>query len=448
MAEGDRPLPSRPAATWLAAAAVYARPRILAFLFLGFSSGLPLALTAGTLSIWLTEAGMSLTAVGLFAAVGTPYSLKFFWSPIIDRAPFPVLTRLLGRRRGWMVATQAALMASLLALGGSDPRRRPATTAVLALLVAFCSASQDIVIDAYRIERLPERELGAGAAMQVFGYRVGMLVSGAGALLLASYASWPAVYATMAGLIVVGAAAALLSPEPLSAVVAGRSGRPEEGRSKGGLDGAGRWLTEAVVHPFAEFMGRPGWVTILLFVMFFKFGDTLAATMTSPFLLQIGFSKIEIAEIAKVYGFGATMIGLALGGALINGTGLVRSLWITGILQLVSNLMFAVQAAAGHDLGLLALTVGFENLAGGMGTAAFVAYLSSLCNVAYTATQYALLTSFMAVARTWLSSPGGWMAEKLAWIGFFLLTTIAAVPGLVLLARLTRRPQPIPAPPS
>jgi PAT family beta-lactamase induction signal transducer AmpG len=226
-------------------------------------------------------------------------------------------------------------------------------------------------------------------------------------------------------------------------------------------------LREAVVQPFAEFMGRPGWVTILLFVMFFKFGDTLAGNMTNPFLIQIGFSKVEIAEVAKVYGFAATMIGLALGGALINGAGLVRSLWITGILQLVSNLMFAVQAAAGHHLGLLALTVGFENLAGGMGTAAFVAYLSSLCNVAYTATQYALLTSFMAVARTWLSSPAGWLvenvnwagltallgaamppaaAQRVNWIGFFLLTTVAAVPGLLFLVLLTRNAQPAAAP--
>ncbi|HEY7676321.1 MAG TPA: MFS transporter [Candidatus Methylomirabilis sp.] len=436
---------------------MYARPRVLSFLFLGFSSGLPLALTAGTLAIWLTEAGVNLTTIGLFAAVGTPYSLKFFWSPIIDRAPFPVLTRRLGRRRGWMLATQAALVLALLALGAGHPAAAPGRTALAALVVAFCSASQDIVIDAYRIEILAEREQGAGAAMQVFGYRLGMLVSGAGALLAATYLDWSLVYAIMAALVLVGVAAVLLNPEPAEPA--------DPAPSKEALDpsdplrAAGRWLSTAVVSPFAEFMRRPGWVAVLFFVMTFKLGDTLVGTMTSPFLIKIGFTKVQIAEVAKLYGFGATMAGLALGGALINGAGLIRSLWIAGVLQLASNLLFAVQAAAGNHLGLLALTVGFENLAGGMGTAAFVAYLSSLCNVAYTATQYALLSSFMAVARTWLSSPAGWLVERLPWagiaaavggaavseglagrlnwIGFFLLTAFAALPGLLLLAWLT-----------
>jgi PAT family beta-lactamase induction signal transducer AmpG len=434
---------------------VYGRPRVLAFLFLGFSSGLPLALTAGTLAIWLTEVGVGLTTIGLFAAIGTPYSLKFLWAPLIDQAPFPFLTRRLGHRRGWLVATQVALMAALLWLGASRPATSPGLAGLAALVVALCSASQDIVIDAYRIELLEEREQGAGAAMQVFGYRLGMLVSGAGGLFAASYVSWQAVYAGMAGLILVGVAATLFTPEP-----AGRPGRRATADVRAG-EGAGGWLREAVIGPFAEFVSRRGWAAILLFVMFFKFGDTLAAAMTSPFLITIGFTKAQIAQVAKLYGFGATMIGLALGGSLISGVGLVPSLWVSGILQLLSNLMFAVQAAAGNDLGLLAVTVGFENLAGGMGTAAFVAYLSSLCNIAYTATQYALLSSFMAVARTWLSTPAGWlveridwaklaavaggavfsrpMAQRVNWIGFFLLTTVAALPGLLLLGWLTLR---------
>lgn len=448
---------SRP---WLVAAGVYARPRVLAFLFLGFSSGLPLALTAGTLAIWLTEAGVNLTTIGLFAAVGTPYSLKFLWSPLIDRVPFPVLTRLLGRRRGWMVATQGALMVALLALGASHPAAAPGRTALAALVVAFCSASQDIVIDAYRIEVLAEREQGAGAAMEVFGYRLGMLVSGAGALLSASYLDWSVVYSIMAALVLVGTAAALLNPEPAGISGATAPGsQKEESQPPGRLGAAGRWLYAAVVSPFAEFMGRPGWVPVLLFVMTFKLGDTLAGTMANPFLVKIGFTKVQIAEVAKLYGFGATIAGLAIGGALINGVGLIRSLWIAGILQCTSNLMFAVQAAGGNRLGLLALTVGYENLISGMGTAAFVAYLSGLCNVAYTATQYALLSSFMAVARTWLSSPAGWLVEhvpwaglaaalgvaalpealagRLNWIGFFVLTAFVALPGLLLLAWLT-----------
>lgn len=429
------------------------------FLALGFSSGLPLALTAGTLSIRLTEVGIDLTTIGLFVAVGSPYSLKFLWAPIVDRAPLPGLTRMFGRRRGWLLAAQLALMASLVALGVTDPVTEVVMTASLALTVAFFSATQDIVIDAYRIERLPERELGAGAAMYVFGYRVGMLASGAGALFLATWLPWSTVYLIMAGLILIGVVTVLVSPEPES------SGSAEEGaHADGRIVAALGWLKTAVVMPFAEFMGRRGWIVILAFVTLYKFGDTLAGTMTNPFLIKIGFTKAEIAEVAKVYGFAATLIGLAVGGALINGIGLIRALWVCGVLQLLSNLMFAVQAAAGSDLGLLAATIGFENLAGGMGTAAFVAYLSSLCNVAFTATQYALLSSLMAVARTWLSAPAGWLVEHVDWaalaeyipgvglapdtelavnwIGFFLLTTLAAIPGLALLVwvqAITRR---------
>ncbi|MBL26082.1 MAG: MFS transporter [Rhodospirillaceae bacterium] len=458
---GDEPAsagPSSPIARILSAATVYTRFRILAFLALGFSSGLPLALTAGTLSIRLTEVGIDLTTIGLFVAVGSPYSLKFLWAPIIDRAPFPGLTGVFGRRRGWLLAAQFALMASLIALGLADPVAEVVMTASLALTVAFFSATQDIVIDAYRIERLPERELGAGAAMYVFGYRVGMLASGAGALFLATWLPWSTVYVIMAGLILIGVVTVLVSPEPAAA---GAEQPMEQGS---GVTAALDWLKTAVVMPFAEFMGRRGWIVILLFVTLYKFGDTLAGTMTNPFLIKIGFTKAEIAEIAKVYGFAATLIGLAAGGALINGIGLIRALWVCGILQLLSNLMFAVQAAAGADLGLLAATIGFENLAGGMGTAAFVAYLSSLCNVAFTATQYALLSSLMAVARTWLSAPAGWLVEHVDWaaiashvpgvalapdtglavnwIGFFLLTTVAALPGLGLLIwvqAITRR---------
>lgn len=432
--------------SWLAAAGVYRHPRVVAILFLGFSSGLPLALTGQTLSLWLKDEGLSLTAIGLFAAVGTPYALKFLWAPVMDKARLPVLTALLGRRRSWLIAAQAALIAATLALGFSDPAANVGLAAVLALAVAFASASQDIVIDAYRVEILEEHQFAAGAAVIVFGYRVGMLVSGAGALYLASAVAWPVVYAAMAALILVGAATALLNPEPaaratpdslareaeVEAWLAARPGLP--GRTGAALG----WLYVAVVCPFAEFMARPAWVAILLFVVFYKFGDALAGVMTYPFLDDVGFTKIDIANMAKVFGFAATLAGLALGGALMAGMGLYRSLWICGVLQLVSNLMFAVQAAAGADLALLAVTIGLENLAGGMGTAVFVAYLSSLCNVAYTATQYALLSSFMVTARTWLSSSGGALAEWLDWIGFFVLTTGAAVPGLILLWWLGR----------
>lgn len=432
--------------SWIAAAAVYRHPRVVAILFLGFSSGLPLALTGQTLSLWLKDEGLSLTAIGLFAAVGTPYALKFLWAPVMDKARLPVLTALLGRRRSWLIAAQAALIAATLALGFSDPAANVGLAAVLALAVAFASASQDVVIDAYRVEILEEHQFAAGAAAIVFGYRVGMLVSGAGALYLASAVAWPVVYAAMAALILVGVATALLNPEPAARATPDSLAREAEVEAwlaaRPGLSGrAGAalgWLYVAVVCPFAEFMARPAWIAILLFVVFYKFGDSLAGVMTYPFLDDVGFTKIDIANVAKVFGFAATLAGLALGGALMAGVGLYRSLWICGVLQLVSNLMFAVQAAAGADLALLAVTIGLENLAGGMGTAVFVAYLSSLCNVAYTATQYALLSSFMVTARTWLSSSGGALAEWLDWIGFFVLTTGAAVPGLILLWWLGR----------
>lgn len=460
---------------WLKATAVYREPRVIAILLLGFSSGVPLALTAGTLAIWMTEVGVDLTTIGLFAVVATPYSLKFLWAPLIDRVPIPWLTRRLGRRRGWLLLTQFALIGSIFWLGGSDPGAAPFMTALAALVVAFASASQDIVVDAFRIESLDEEQLGAGAAMYVFGYRVAMLVSGAGALWAASHMSWAATYTVMAALILVGVLTTLMSREPshetraFSSTVAALGDRALDrlGIMSRGMHQAAAWIVDAVINPFAEFMSRRGWVVILLFVVFFKFGDTLAGAMTNPFLVKIGFTKTEIAEIAKVFGFGATMAGLFLGGALINGAGIIRSLWITGILQLVSNLMFAVQAAAGANLPLLAVTIGFENLASGMGTAAFIAYLSSLCNISYTATQYALLTSFMAVARTWLSAPSGWLvenvdwaaaahvlvgtltgslAEQVNWIGFFLLTTVAALPGLALLAWVTSRTRAVVAP--
>ena len=432
--------------SWIAAAAVYRHPRVVAILFLGFSSGLPLALTGQTLSLWLKDEGLSLTAIGLFAAVGTPYALKFLWAPVMDKARLPVLTALLGRRRSWLIAAQAALIAATLALGFSDPAANVGLAAVLALAVAFASASQDVVIDAYRVEILEEHQFAAGAAAIVFGYRVGMLVSGAGALYLASAVAWPVVYAAMAALILVGVATALLNPEPAARATPDSLAREAEVEAwlaaRPGLSGrAGAalgWLYVAVVCPFAEFMARPAWIAILLFVVFYKFGDSLAGVMTYPFLDDVGFTKIDIANVAKVFGFAATLAGLALGGALMAGVGLYRSLWICGVLQLASNLMFAVQAAAGADLALLAVTIGLENLAGGMGTAVFVAYLSSLCNVAYTATQYALLSSFMVTARTWLSSSGGALAEWLDWIGFFVLTTGAAVPGLILLWWLGR----------
>ena len=418
---------------WLSAVSVYKDPRVLAILFLGFSSGLPLALTGTTLSLWLREEGLTLTSIGLLANVATPYALKFLWAPLVDKMPIPILSKLLGRRRGWMVLTQICLILSILGLGSTNPAEHIELTALFAFLIAFSSATQDIVIDAYRVEISDEKSMAAGAAAIVFGYRIGMLVSGAGALYLASSLSWQATFSIMASLIFIGIITILIAGEPKTRNTAKES-------VPGTTEGPNyvKWVREAVIDPFAEFLTRPGWLPILLFVMFYKFGDSLAGVMSTPFFYDLGFTKIEIANVSKIYGTAATFIGLAIGGWLMAASGLYKTLWICGFLQLSSNLMYALQALAGNDVGVLAFTVGIENLAGGMGTAAFVAYLSSLCNIAFTATQYALLSSFMATARIWFSSPGGWLAENLGWVEFFLLTTVAAVPGMLLLWWLTR----------
>ncbi|MGB1547203.1 MAG: AmpG family muropeptide MFS transporter [Alphaproteobacteria bacterium] len=413
------------------AAEVYGDLRVLRLLFLGFASGLPLLLTASTLAVRLAESGVTKTAIGLFALVGLPYALKFLWAPLIDKLPLPFFTRLLGRRRGWVVFTQLCLILALIGLGFTDPAKAPLATAVWALVVAFCSASQDIVIDAYRVEILEERLYGAGAATLVFGYRVGLLVAGAGALYLASYFDWQMAYFAMAALVGVGLLTILLSREP---------GAPPATSLEGNaFQRLAQWLREAVMAPFTDFLTRPQWVAILAFIVFYKFGDAIAGVMANPFYLEIGFTKIEIANVSKLFGLGATLAGAFIGGVLVARYGILESLLIAGILQMASNAMFAVQAAAGNDLHLLFLTIGFENLSGGMGTAAFVAYLSSLCHVAYTATQYALLSSLMSFGRTLLATPGGWLADRMDWITFFLLTTAAALPGLLLLLSIRRK---------
>ena len=422
-----------PPAAWGEAARVYLDRRVIAVLFLGFSSGLPLLLVFSTLSLWLKDEGISNTMIGLFALVRTPYTFKFLWAPLVDRVPLPVLSALLGRRRAWAVTTQVALMAAILGLASTSPALDPAMTALFAIIVAFTSASQDIVIDAYRIEILEERQQGAGAAMIVNGYRFGMLAAGAGAISLADVLSWSQVYAVMAGLVLVGVATVLLSPEPREPAAA------EAGAPPAGLSAAAGWLYGAVVAPFAQFMRRDGWVFILLFIMLYKLGDAYLGVMANPFYVEMGFTKQEIAAVSKVFGLGATIVGGLIGGAIVYRHGIRRALLVGGVLMAASNLVFAAQAAVGHSVPMLMVTIAVENLTGGMGTAAFVAYLSSLCDVAYTATQYALLSSFMAFARDVLSASSGWLADQVDWVAFFLISTALAVPGLVLLVWMMRR---------
>src|SRR5271168_347958 len=417
---------------WLASLAIYREPRLIAVLLMGFASGLPLALTSGSLSFWLSEVGVSRTSIGLFALVGISYSLKFLWSPAIDRLPIPILTARLGRRRGWALAIQPALALAILALGLTDPRSDPGLTALAAVVVTFLSASQDIVIDAYRIELLRPDEQGAGAAATQWGYRFGMLAASAGALYAASFGGWSFAYGLMAGLMFVGMAAVWFTPEPGGI----RPLEPVPGGSP--LSRVAAWLDGAVVAPFADMLGRRGALAILSFVILYKFGDALAGTMSNPLYVSVGFTKVEVANIGKAYGFVANLAGLAAGGVLVLRLGIFPALLVCGVLQMLSNLMYVLQAWVGRDVSTLALTIGVENLTGGMGSAAFVAYLSGLCNIAFTATQYALLTSLAAIGRTTLSASGGALADALGWSPFFVLATAACLPGLLLLVWIMR----------
>ena len=428
MADGPAPLAAP--AGWREAAAVYLERRVLIVFAMGFASGLPLALSAGTLAIWLTEAGVTLTAIGLFAAVGTPYSVKFLWAPLIDRVPLPVLGKLLGRRRSWMVLIQLLLMAAIAVLGLTRPAEAPYVTALAALAVAFLSASQDVVIDAYRIEILTPGQQGAGAAATQAGYRVGMIVSGAGALYLVdSGLSWSAVYAVMAVLLIAGLVVALRAPEPAAAPAPRRATFAAQ-------------LRDAVTSPFAEFFARNGVQTavlVLVFILLYKLGDAFAGVMANPFYVKIGFSLSEIATVSKIFGVAATLAGVFLGGVAVARYGVLWSLFGCGVLQMLSNLMFAAQAAIGPEVSFLVLTIGIENLSGGLGSAAFVAYLSLLCNTRYTGTQYALFSSFMAVGRTWLSASSGYVADQTDWVTFFIISTVIALPGLIMAVWMVKR---------
>ncbi|MBI3441015.1 MAG: AmpG family muropeptide MFS transporter [Proteobacteria bacterium] len=401
---------------------------LLTILFLGFASGLPLALTASTLSAWLFEAHVDKSAIGLFAAVATPYTLKFLWSPLMDSLRFPLLTRLFGRRRGWILATQIALVGNLLLLAVATPDINAWTTACVAFLVSFFSASQDIVIDAYRVETLAPEEQGEGAAMAQLGYRLGMLASSAGALYLAAKLGWQATYVIMSALMGIGIITTLLAREPKIKQDRGQKAK-----------GFGAWLRESVIAPFIDFMRHPSWKQILAFIVIYRLADAFIGGMTNPFLLEIGFKKEEISSIVKVYGTIATLLGTFVGGSLTMRYGVLRVIFLAGLLHAATNLCYVWQAHVGADNIILAVSTSLENLTGGIAAAAFVAYLSNLCNVHYTATQYALLSSLAALGRTLFSTPAGYIAKQLGWDWFFTLSALLALPGLLLIGTLGRR---------
>ncbi len=412
---------------WLKAAEVYRDRRQLIILLMGFASGMPLLLTLSVLTYWMSRVGVDLTTIGIFALVGTPYAFKFAWAPLVDQMPLPVLDGLLGRRRSWMLLAQVGILISTVGMAFSDPVNAPWTTALAAVAVAFFSATQDVAIDAYRIEILDDTEQGAGSATTQLGYRIALWTVDAMALLLSSILPWSVVLCLIASLILVGIATTFYAEEP-------KALRPR-------LKSAEAWIKEAVVRPFAEFFAYRGWFIILLFALLYKYGDALGGTMARPFYNEIGFTGPEIFGVTKSFGVAATILGGLAGGILVARYGLFKSLLVAGILQAVTNLLFAWQAQAGHDLVILSFAITADNFTGALGGVAFIGYLSSLCTTGMAGTQYALLTSLMAFGRTTLSAGGGWMAAQTGWTMFWMLTTLMAIPGLLLLLWLWRLAQ-------
>jgi MFS transporter, PAT family, beta-lactamase induction signal transducer AmpG len=436
----DASTPLKPRASWREGWAVYLQRRVLIVLLLGFSSGLPLALSGSTLLVWMRESGVDLGTIGLFALVGTPYTLKFLWAPLVDALHVPLFTRQFGRRRGWLVFSQLLLIGAILLLALTDPARSPLFVALGALLVAAMSSTQDIVVDAFRVESLPESEQAAGMASYVAAYRIGMLVSTAGALFLVSAfegtglarsSAWMWGYAVMAAMVLIGTVTALAATEPE------QSARAEAATS---ADSAFKRVMHAAVGAFSEFLVRKDALAALAFVVLYKFTDAFSGTMTAPFVIDLGFTRNDYAAIVKGVGLAATLIGGFAGGYVARRYSLPTSLWIGGVLQAVANLSFSWLAFVGVNQWALAFAITTENFTSAIGTVIFVAYLSALCkNPLHTATQYALLTALAAVGRTYLSSGAGYVAKATGWPLFFAICVVVAVPSLILLAWLQRR---------
>ena len=391
---------------------IFRSRRVAVVFLLGSASGLPLALTGGTLQAWMTVSGVDIVTIGIFTLVGIPYTWKFLWSPFMDRYVPPFL----GRRRGWIVVMQLMLMLAIAVMGSLNPSASPWALAGLAIIAAFASSSQDIVIDAYRTELLKPVERGMGAAASVLGYRLAMLTSGALALIMADQIGWNTTYYFMAALMGLCVLATLWGPEPDVAVQPPRT------------------MTEAVVEPFNEFFSRRGAWLLLLLIVLYKLGDAFAGSLTTAFLIRgVDFTPTEVGAINKGMGLIATLVGVVIGGGFMIRLGLFRSLMVFGILQALSNLSFMWLAAVGKNYWLMAMAVGVENLAGGMGTAAFVALLMSLCNPRFTASQYALLSALAAVGRVYVGPASGYLVEAMDWVAFFGFTFVIALPGLILL---------------
>lgn len=410
---------------------IYAQPRVLAMLVLGFAAGLPFPLVFTTLTAWLTTTGVSKSEIGMFAWAGIAYSVKFAWAPLVDRLGIPGLTAWLGRRRSWMLLSQCGVIAVLLLMSVTDPSVWLARIALLTVVLAVCSATQDIAIDAWRIEAVTVRLQGAMAAAYQFGYRSAVLVAGAGALYIADLGSWGLAYQVMAALMLPGVLTVLLVAEP------------EVAAAPAGADSLANWFSTAVVGPFTEFFQRVGGFgfVLLLFIGSYRISDMVLGVMANPFYIDTGFSLSEIATVTKVFGFAITLLGAALGGMAVARYGAARPLVAGAVMLAASNLVFIGLAQAGPDRGWLIAAICADNLAAGFVGTIFIAYLSGLTNVAYTATQYALFTSLMSLPGRLLSGFSGQIVEVAGWVNFFIYTTAAGIPAILLAMLVVHRRQ-------
>lgn len=436
---------------WREAFTAYTHPRVVGMLFLGFSAGLPLLLVLGTLSFWLSEAGIARATIGHLSWVGLAYGVKFLWSPLVDRLNLPILTARLGRRRAWLLLSQICIAAALLGMANTDPVLNLSRTVIFALAVAFASATQDIALDAYRIEAVELEMQGAMAATYQAGYRIAMITAGAGALWIAAsvtstgahydFHPWQVAYSVMAGLMCVGIFTTLIIREPvkkISRLIADNEAHAREKLAAAGLSGTlldiATWLYAAVLSPFIDFVRRFKWqaALILALIAVYRISDVVMGVMSNPFYQEMGFTKDEVATVSKVFGVVMTIAGAGLGGLLIIRIGMMRTLMLGAVLSAATNLLFVWLAGHGHDVGALVFTVSADNLAGGIASSAFVAYLSSLTNQAYSATQYALFTSVMLLLPKFIAGFSGEFVDAYGWAKFFTASAMLGVPVLFL----------------
>lgn len=416
---------------------VYTMPRVRVLLPLGFSAGLPYLLVFSTLSAWLTEAGFSRTVIGLFSFVGITYSIKVLWAPLLDHLSLPFLTNWLGRRRAWMLAAQCGVALGLTLMAATEPVQNPAAFVAMAVLVALSSATQDVAIDAWRIESAAKEYQAAMAAMYIFGYRLALLIAGAGAFYAAEFWSWPHSYMLMAGLMSVGIITVAMISEPATTV--GTSPPYSFKKSADSLTFA-TWFRRAVIGPFADFFQRNSrfaW-QILAFIAIYRISDITMGVMANPFYLDMGYSKIQIAQVTKFFGFFMTLIGAALGGVLVLRFGMMRILIAGAALAVVTNLLFVALSVFTPSTALLAAVISADNLSGGIAITVFIAYLSSLTQTAYTATQYALFSSLMTLPAKLLGGASGAIVDSYGYTNFFIYAAVLGIPAIALAAYLAR----------